>query len=313
MSQAQQIASTILMIRPAHFGYNEETADNNAFQSDKGGLSKAEIAEQAKVEFDALVAKLREYDIAVIVIEDTDSPLKTDAVFPNNWISFHEDNIVITYPMFSPNRRQERRDDIIDQLSEDYLIKQLIRLEPYEEEQRYLEGTGSLILDRTHLVAYACKSDRTHPELFDAFCEMMNFEGVLFTAVDENGGEIYHTNVMMALGEELAIICLEAIQNEEERAKVTNQLRIANKEILPISYAQMNAFAGNMLEVKNKKGEKFLIMSSSAYHSLDMQQTEKILKHTAILHSPLNTIETYGGGSARCMMAEVFLPKRLKA
>ncbi len=310
MKVAQQLASNILMVRPAHFGFNPETANNNAFQSNEGNLSVEEISAAAIAEFDSFVDKLRTYQIQVLVIQDTDIPLKTDAVFPNNWVSFHEDGLVLTYPMFSPNRRLERRTDIIETIGEQFEINTWIKLENHELAGKYLEATGSMILDRTNQIAYACHSDRTHPELFADFCKSMNFTPLLFTAQDQEGKDIYHTNVMMAIDETLAIICLEALPNEEERARVEQSLKDSGKEIIAISFAQMNAFAGNMIGVKNAEGETFLIMSSAAYHSLDMQQTERILAHTAIIHSSLEHIEKYGGGSARCMIAEIFLPKK---
>lgn len=310
MTQAKQLASSILMIRPANFGYNPQTASNNSFQTNEGELSDREIAEKAKAEFDQFVQHLSKHDIDVVVIPDSETPYNTDAVFPNNWISFHEDGVVVTYPMYAPNRRLERREEIITEISESFEIKRLVRFTAYEAQDKFLEGTGSMILDRSHHIAYACRSLRTHPELFETFCETMNFEGILFTAVDEGGLEIYHTNVMMNLGEKLAVICLEAIHNTTEREAVVQRLKETGKEIVTISYAQMNAFAGNMLEVNNKMGEPFLVMSSAAYYSLNMQQTEQITQHTAILHSPLDTIEKYGGGSARCMIAEIFIPKK---
>lgn len=310
MKVAQQLASTILMVRPAHFGFNPETAENNAFQSNVGDLTVEEISEAAIQEFDNFVDKLRSYQIQVLVFQDTDVPLKTDAVFPNNWVSFHEDGLVVTYPMYSPNRRLERRADIIEAVGEKFEINTWIKLENHELGGRFLEATGSMILDRSNQIAYACRSDRTHPELFADFCQSMNFEPLLFTAQDEEGNDIYHTNVMMALGEKLAIICLDALPNQAERSQVEQRLKESGKEIVAISFAQMNAFAGNMIEVKNAEGENFLIMSSSAYHSLDMRQTERILAHTAIIHSSLEQIEKYGGGSARCMIAEIFLPPK---
>lgn len=310
MKVAQQLASTILMVRPAHFGYNPETAENNAFQSNEGDLTRKQISQAAKVEFDAFVEKLRSYQIEVIVFQDTDVPHKTDAVFPNNWISFHEDGLVLTYPMYSPMRRLERRPDIVHKLAEQFEIKKWIKLEGFERQDKFLEATGSMVLDRTHLLAYACHSDRTHPDLFEDFCQTMNFKPILFTAQDRDGNDIYHTNVMMAIGEKLAIICLESIVDPTERAKVEQALADTEKEVVAISFDQMNAFAGNMIEVKNREGEHFLVMSSAAYHSLNMQQTERILAHTAIIHSPLSHIEKYGGGSARCMIAEVFLLRR---
>ena len=301
-----QLTSTVLMVRPANFGFNPETADNNAFQVDDASLSSAEIKAKAMEEFDTFVDKLRSVGIGVIVVEDTQDPLKTDAVFPNNWITFHEDGLIVTYSMFSPNRRLERRQDIVDQLTNQFDFKNHVRLEKWEADEQFLEGTGSLILDRQNRIVYACISERTHPKLLDEFCEFMGFQKVLFRSVDKDGFSIYHTNVMMALGDHFVVICLDCIPDETEQAILKQYFRRTNKTIIPITMDQVYAFAGNMLQLKNKTGDTYLVMSSQAYHSLSDAQITQIQQYTSILHSDITTIETYGGGSARCMLAEVF-------
>lgn len=294
------------MVRPANFGFNPETAGNNAFQINDEQLSRQEIITKAIKEFDALVEKLIAVGIEVLVIEDSKKTYKTDAVFPNNWISLHENGVIITYSMFSPNRRLERRQDIVDQLSEKFGYKNHIRLEKWEAEEQFLEGTGSLILDRQNRMVYACISERTHPNLLDEYCTLMDYQKVLFRSVDREGFPIYHTNVMMALGEDFVVICLESIPDETEQAILKQYFRRTNKAIIPITLDQVYAFAGNMLQVKNKLGNTYLVMSSQAYRSLTDTQIIQIQQYTSILHSDITTIETYGGGSARCMIAEVF-------
>jgi len=302
-----QLSSNILMIRPANFGYNPETAANNAFQVNDEQLTIAARKTKAVEEFDVFVEKLRVVGIHIIVVPDTETPLKTDAIFPNNWISFHEGGLIVTYPMFSPNRRLERRQDIIEQLSESFAFQNHVRLEKWEKENQFLESTGSLIFDRVHKIAYACLSERTHPILLDEYCQFMGFQKVAFKSVDKTGMPIYHTNVMMAMGTSFVVICMESIEKEKERDRLKQLFKQTQKEIIPITFEQLYAFAGNMLQVKNKQGATFLVMSSRAYHSLTAAQIQQIEAHTQILHSDLTTIETYGGGSARCMMAEVFL------
>jgi hypothetical protein len=304
----QQITDTILMVRPANFGYNDETAENNAFQSNVDALPVDEIKQRAREEFDVFVHELREAGIDVIVVEDTPDPLKTDAVFPNNWISFHEEGTIVTYPMFAPRRRQERREDVVRDLSARFGYTDHFRMEESEEDEVFLEGTGSMILDRINRIAYACLSVRTNEELLKAFAKKMNYEVVAFNALDMQGDPIYHTNVMMALGETFVIICLDTVRDDEERQQLLNTFDRTNKQVIGISLEQMMAFAGNALQVKNKKGDTFLVMSEQAYGSLSPNQREDIESHTGILFSPLKVIEKYGGGSARCMMAEVFKP-----
>jgi len=305
-AQTKQLTDTILMVRPANFGYNPETADNNVFQINDTSLNRAEIQQKAVQEFDDFVAILRGVGIKILVIEDTTEPLKTDAIFPNNWISVHEDGLLITYPMFSPNRRLERRKDIVQQLTQQFDIQNHIQLEKWEADNQYLEGTGSLILDRQNRIAYACISERTHPKLLEEYCEFMGFQKVFFRSVDKDGFPIYHTNVMMTLGDTFVVICWDSIPDEKERAIIQQFFQRTNKTIIPITLEQVYAFAGNMLQVRNKEGSTYVVMSSQAYHSLTAAQWNQLQQHTSILHSDLTIIETYGGGSARCMMAEIF-------
>jgi hypothetical protein len=310
MTILNQITNNILMVRPAHFGFNEETAANNAFQTNDGSLSSLEIQSKAKEEFDFLVQKLRKKGVNIIVIEDTDSPVKSDAVFPNNWVSFHQDGKVFTYPMFSPIRRQERREDIIETLGSTFDITERLYMEGYEAEDVFLEGTGSMIFDRTNKIVYACLSIRTEESLLDEFCRVSGFKKVVFNSTDANGLEVYHTNVMMALGERFVIICLDSINKTSEKRFVVETLESTGKEVIEINMEQMNSFAGNMLQVRNDTGDTFLVMSDAAFNSLEENQIKKIESYTEILHTPIPVIETYGGGSVRCMMAEVFLPKK---
>lgn len=310
MRTTKQITHNILMVRPAHFGFNAETAANNAFQTNDGRLSSEDISTKAIEEFDRLVNHLISNGVHVIVIQDTDMPVKSDAVFPNNWVSFHQDGKVITYPMFSPIRRQERREEIIEALSEKFLITDRLHMESAEDQEVFLEGTGSMILDRVNKIVYACLSIRTDSKLLDEFCEKTGYKKVAFGAFDAKGMEIYHTNVMMALGTDFAVICLDSIRDKKERSLVTETLESTGKEIIDISLEQMNAFAGNMLQVKNDRDGTFLVMSDTAFNALTESQLKRIEKYTQIIHSPIPVIETYGGGSVRCMMAEVFLPER---
>jgi hypothetical protein len=302
----KQSTNTIVMVRPFNFGYNYETADNNAFQT----IDEQDpilISQKAVEEFDNAVAKLRSHGIEVIVWQDSKDPVKTDAVFPNNWFSTHEDGTLLLYPMFSKNRRLERDEDLINLLRSKYEISRDYTMEHYEEDEVFLEGTGSLILDHTHKVVYACRSVRTDVELFDKWCVIMGYRGVYFDAVDQHENQIYHTNVMMAIGSSYAVICLDAIKTEESRAKVVSTLQVSGKEIVDISFDQMKAFAGNMIEVRGSLGELYLVMSQTAYNSLDERQKTLISSRSTPLILSVDTIERYGGGSARCMIAEIFL------
>lgn len=295
------------MVRPANFGFNPETAESNAFQINDQSLTGNQIRNQAREEFDKFVEKLRANGINVIVGEEPPHPIKTDSVFPNNWVTFHENGTAITYPMLAPTRRKERSEAFLNQIAQGFKIEKRIKLEDYEAQNLFLEGTGSMIFDRKNRYVYACLSPRTDKELLDKFCEWADYQPVIFRSVDKSGQDIYHTNVMMAMGETFVVICLESIQDKIELKLLKDTFAKTNKEIIDISQAQVLAFAGNMLQVRNNEGKTFLVMSEQAYNSLTPEQIQQIESHTDILYSPIPTIETYGGGSARCMMAEVFL------
>lgn len=310
-----QTSSTILMVRPANFGFNPETAENNFYQK-QDSRSLIEIRALTRAEFDGFVALLRDQGVRVVVIEDTDSPVKTDSVFPNNWFSTHLDGKLILYPMFSPNRRLERRKDIIEQLMHlGFKINEIIDLSFFEESGQFLEGTGSMVLDHQTKVIYACYSERTHPVPLDYVAKILGYEVVGFEAAQEIEGQIipiYHTNVMMHVGTDLAVVCLDSIPKLAERRKVQESLTKSGKKLIPITAKQKFNFAGNMLEVGNDGGEKFTVMSQAALDSLNVGQIQQIEKYTTIISPTIPTIEKLGGGSARCMMAEIFLPRDQK-
>lgn len=308
----QQTTNTILMVRPINFRMNEQTAVNNYFQEDLV-IKNAEINAKAQKEFDAFVDKLSAVGVQVVVVQD-DKELDTpDSIFPNNWVSFHANANVVLYPMFAENRRKERREEVFLRLEEEgFLINNIVDYTSAEEEGLFLEGTGSLILDRVNKKAYCALSPRADEDLVIEFCEDFEYTPVIFTAnqsVDGKRLAIYHTNVMMCVGEHLAIICLDSIDDKKERKAVVNHLKADGKDIVEITEAQMHHFAGNMLQVKGHNDTPYLVMSQSAHDSLIPSQIKQIEKHCTILSSTLETIETCGGGSARCMMAEVFLPK----
>lgn len=309
----QQVTNTILMIRPASFRMNEQTAVNNYYQKKDDKLPNT-INAKAQQEFDDFTQKLKANGVNIIVVEDTIEPNTPDALFPNNWISFHENKDVALYPMFAENRRLERREDVLKTLEEKgFVIQNIIDYTSAEEEGYFLEGTGSMILDRANRKAYCALSPRADEELFIEFCEDFEFTPVVFTAnqtVNDKREAIYHTNVMMCIASTFAVICLDAIDDKKERKEVLRQLKSDGKEVIAITEAQVCQFAGNMLQVKGENEQLYLVMSSSAYQSLNKNQVEAIEKHCKIINSDLTTIETYGGGSARCMMAEVFLPKQ---
>jgi hypothetical protein len=309
----QQTTNTILMIRPVGFRMNEQTAVNNYYQKEITDTLPATINAKAQKEFDDFVSKLQENGVEVVVVSDTEIPSTPDSIFPNNWISFHENGDVGLYPMFAENRRLERREDVLEMLeSKGFVIENIVDYTEAEEEEIFLEGTGSIVLDRENQKAYCALSPRADEELFIEFCEDFEFTPVIFTSnqtVNKQREAIYHTNVMMCVAEQFAIICLASIDDKKERKNVLNHLKENGKEIIDITEQQVNAFAGNMLQVKGANEQRFLVMSSSAHHSLRKEQLQKIEKHNLIIHSSLETIETCGGGSARCMMAEVFLPK----
>jgi hypothetical protein len=308
----QQTTNTILMIRPINFRKNEQTAVNNYFQEDID-LQNTEINKQAQEEFDAYVFKLRSYGVQVVVISDTATSDTPDSIFPNNWISFHSEGAVGLYPMFADNRRLERRDDILNELEKSgFLIENIVDYTSAEDEGFYLEGTGSIILDRVNKKAYCALSARADEDLFIEFCEDFEYTPIVFVAnqtVEGKREAIYHTNVMMCVAETFAVICLDAIDDKSERKNVLKHLKEDGKQIIDIKEAQMHNFAGNMLQVRGENDALFLVMSKTAYDSLTQSQIGKINNHCKIISSSLETIETCGGGSARCMMAEVFLPK----
>jgi len=312
-NQMQQTTNTILMVRPINFRMNEQTAVNNYYQKVLDTLLPATVNAKAQTEFDAYVAKLRTYGIRVVVVSDTDEFDTPDALFPNNWISFHQDGTVALYPMFAKNRRMERREDVLDQLeAEGFRIDSVVDYTAAEQSGFYLEGTGSLLLDRVNQKAYCALSPRADEDLFIEFCEDFEYTPVIFTAkqtVDGERKEIYHTNVMMCLAETFAVICLDSIDDKKERKNIVKNLKEDGKQVIGITEAQVHNFAGNMLQVRGANDERFLVMSQAAYASLTPQQIAKIENHCKIISSSLDTIEACGGGSARCMMAEVFLPK----
>lgn len=308
--EKNQTTSTILMVRPSNFGFNPETAANNAFQINDTSLSVAEIQQKAMVEFDNFVAILRGHGIHVVVAEDSAMPVKTDAVFPNNWITSHGDGTMILYPMYAPSRRLERADNVIKLIETEFLVKKVLHLEHFEDVPSFLEGTGSMILDRVNDVCYACLSPRTDLSLLEEWCDIMQHECVAFHAVDAQRQDIYHTNVMMALGETFVVICLDTVRDVVEKQNLIAHFVATKKEIIKISLTQMQSFAGNMLQLRNDAGQTFLVMSKQAYQSLSETQIGDIQKHTEIVYADIKTIETYGGGSARCMLAEMFFEKK---
>ncbi len=310
----KQTTDTILMIRPAAFRMNEQTAVNNYYQKVLDNLVPATVNAKAQQEFDAFVEKLRAVGVNVIVVDSTLDPDTPDSVFPNNWVSFHENGDVALYPMFAENRRLERREDILDLLEDHgFHIENIVDYTSAEEDNIYLEGTGSLVLDRANHKAYCALSPRANEELVIEYCEDFEMTPVIFEAFQTVDGErrhIYHTNVMMCVGDTFAVICADCIDDKKERKMVLENLRQDGKEVILLTEAQLNHFAGNMLQVNGAGGKSYLVMSNAARQILTPDQVSKIEKHTEILSSSLDTIEACGGGSARCMMAEVFLLKK---
>lgn len=304
-----QTTDHIVMIRPKHFGFNTETALNNTFQQSDDSLESSEISRKALAEFDAFVQTLRDHGVRVDVVDDTEEPVKPDAVFPNNWFSTHQDGTVITYPMMSETRRAERREDVIVILSDSYHVQKRYSFEVYEEYDQFLEGTGSLVLDRQHKIAYACLSPRTEMSLVEKFSVVKGYTPLTFHAI-YNGKPVYHTNVVMALGDKYVVICLECIPDTAERDRLRASFVQTGKVLIEITAAQMAAFAGNMIELRSASGESLCVMSEQAYRSLSADQLGEISKYSRIVYSPVDTIEKYGGGSARCMIAENFLERK---
>jgi len=304
-----QVTNNIMMIEPVLFNYNPETASNNYYQNNIQEISNAQIQKQALEEFNDFVNLLRSKSINVYVFKDSDSSKTPDSVFPNNWISFHASGDVYLYPMFAKNRRLERREDIIDKLKDNFIISKVNSLVHYESKELFLEGTGSMVLDRENNICYAARSVRTDESVVLDFCKQLDYKPVLFSAFQDVNSKrlpIYHTNVMMCVAKDFAVVCLDAIDSQIEKANVINSLEESNKEIIEISELQANKFAGNMLQVKGDK--LYLVMSKSAFESLSSLQINKIRSYSEILSVDLDFIEKCGGGSARCMMAEIFLP-----
>ena len=300
---SSQTTSTVFMVKPVCFGFNPQTAENNAFQ--KEGFNNG-AQEKALGEFNEFVKLLKSKGINVVEAEDTLEPKTPDSVFPNNWFSTHENGELVLYPMFAPNRRAERKEVFINEIKKNFNFKKIVDLTIWENENKFLEGTGSMVLDRVAKVAYACKSPRTDENVLKDFCQKLGYTYVLFNSVDRNGKMIYHTNVIMCIGTTFAILCSDSIKDKDELKKVLKSLEKAGKKVVEISFDQMEHYAGNMLELKNKEGKRFLIMSQTALDCLTKEQKEYLEGECTILHPKIDCIEVNGGGSARCMMAEIF-------
>lgn len=295
------------MIRPVSFGFNEQTAASNSFQN--RDADQQVVQDKALTEFDNFVKILKNNGVNVTVIDDTLQPHTPDSIFPNNWVSFHADGGVFLYPMQAENRRLERREDVISKLEDNFKVAHVIDLSRFEADHKFLEGTGSMVLDRENKIAYACLSPRTDKETLNFFCEQAGYKPISFEAIDAHGKAIYHTNVLMCIGSRFAVICADSIPNPHERVVVLESLRSTHKEVVSITFDQMNRFAGNMLELKNQQGENLIVMSQNAYRALHEDQQNALEKYGKLVYADINTIETNGGGSARCMIAEVHLPE----
>lgn len=302
-------ASTLLMVRPASFGFNDETAANNFFQHHPGP-DRTTLQQKALAEFDAMVDLLRSHQVELLVLEDSKEPPKPDAVFPNNWISTSPDGKIFIYPMYAPNRRTEKRDELIDQITRAYMVTDVQDWSEFEAEGRFLEGTGSMVIDHDHEMIYAAISERTNLSVLEKFASTNGFQAIVFLATDKEGHPIYHTNVVMALGEKFAVLCEEAIEEEWELIAVKQLLESTGHTIIPITRDQLYAFAGNMLEIKNKKGESLIILSETAMKSLRTDQLQLLQSFGKLVPVAVPTIEQVEGGSVRCMMAEIFLQRK---
>jgi hypothetical protein len=299
-----QNTSHLLMIQPVQFGFNHQTAVNNAFQQNSG----QPVQQAALIEFNDFVNKLRAEGVNVLVVEDTLEPYTPDSIFPNNWISFHEDGSIVLYPMYAANRRAERKQTVLDAINKHFKVNRTISYTEAEDKEVFLEGTGSMVLDRTNKIAYACISERTHYSLLTEWCNQMGYKACTFTSTDKRGMLVYHTNVMMCVADTYVVVCLDSIASVAERAMLETTIVQSGKKIFTISLEQMDCFAGNMLQVQNNTGKKILVMSTQAWQALTTEQQNVLENYNAVLHSALFTIEQNGGGSARCMMAEIFLP-----
>ncbi|MDO7876705.1 arginine deiminase-related protein [Hymenobacter sp. ASUV-10] len=305
-----QSARTVLLVRPARFAFNAETAASNHFQRLLAGLSADEIHRRACTEFDNVVHQLRARQVNVLVVEDTPAPPKPDAIFPNNWLSTHADGRALLYPLHAPNRRPERRADVLETLSQQFQLREIVDFSGHEAENHFLEGTGSIIFDHRHCIAYACLSPRTDAGLLGEVAGLLDYRPLVFHATDAQGQAIYHTNVMLCIGAEFAVVCLESIRNEAEQQAVAESLRRTGHELIPITLAQVARFVGNMLTLQPATGRELLAMSQSAFEALAPEQRTLLERYCEMLPLPIPTIETIGGGSVRCMLAEVFLPAK---
>ena len=304
------LPATLLMIRPGAFGFNPETAESNVFQK-KTNLPSDKLQKKALAEFEKMVVQIKNAGVEVFVFEDLNKETP-DSIFPNNWVSFHDDGTVVLYPMMSPTRRKERRMDILESLRKNFKISRIIDLTMHEEEARFLEGTGSIVFDHKNKIAFAAHSQRTNLQLFNELCSVLGYQPISFKSNDKNEIPIYHTNVMMALADEFVIICLQSIADEKEKTKVVSALKASGREIIDISFDQMNNFAGNAFFVKNSQNQPFLIISQRAFCSLNQNQTEKIATSCKSILPAVETIENTGGGSVRCMVSEINLPRLIK-
>lgn len=297
------MSSTILMVRPCCFGYNPQTAVNNVFQQ-QTELDPKVVQEKALEEFDHFVALLRQKGVEVLVVDDTPDPHTPDSIFPNNWISFHAGKLGVLYPMYAPNRRLERKKAVFRTIEQHYPRIRWIDISPHEKLDAFLEGTGSMVFDRKNSKAYACRSPRTHEHLFLQVCETLAFEPIIFDAID-NGTPVYHTNVLMTIGRDYVVICMEAVTNPEDKEKLLDAFNRDQKTVVEITAQQMKHFAGNMFQVFGTDDVPYLVMSRQAHDSLTPEQLKTLTSFNELLVVPLETIETHGGGSARCMLAEV--------
>jgi hypothetical protein len=299
----QQQPHALLMIRPKAFGFNDQTAQSNAFQQRAASAN-------ALAEFDRMVDVLESHEVSVIVIDDTETPVKPDAVFPNNWISFHEDGTLVVYPMMAENRRVERRNDIIEKIETLFEVKSIVDLSMEEQHGKFLEGTGSIVFDHGNRIAYACRSERTNESVLQLLCDRLEYTAIIFDALDLNGRPIYHTNVMMAVAEKFVLLCLDTILSDEDQEKILESFVQTGKKVISISIDQMNAFAGNAIEVKTKLHENLLLISQAAFQILLPGQINAITQYVEILPLSIPSIEKIGGGSVRCMVAGIHLPLR---
>jgi hypothetical protein len=306
----QQSAGAVLMVRPARFACNPQTAPSNAFQAQPDACADASQSTVLK-EFHGLAEALERAGVEVLIASDSDQPPKPDAIFPNNWVSFHQDGTVVLYPMLAPNRRWERREEVLEQVVSQggFGVSRTVDLTHRESEQKYLEGTGSVVLDRMHRVAYAGISPRTDLDVLGEFAQQLDYELITFDALDAAGRAIYHTNVLMAIGTGFAVVCSDSIVNAEHRTAVISQLRATGHDIVEIGLPQMAQFAGNVLELKVPRGH-LIALSSTALRSLNAQQRRVLESHAELIAAQIPTIERIGGGGVRCMLAEIHLPKR---